>query len=152
MLTGAGGGGGVCALGRCDGDSARDEADAKAETTAMETNMTAGDVAEIPEGEEGGAPDMSLVQRRVHELVRVLSKFKELRDPSMSRQDYVDRLKRDLATYYGYNDYFLDLVRRESKRRRFSPSVHQPISPTTALQRRELSRMQCWDSTSKAVP
>ena len=22
----------------------------------------------------------------------------------------MDRLKRDLATYYGYNDYFLDLV------------------------------------------
>lgn len=97
-----------------DGASARDEADAKAETTAMETNMTAGEVAEIPEGEEGGAPDMSLVQRRVHELVRVLSKFKELRDPTMSRQDYLERLKRDLATYYGYNDYFLDLVRREA--------------------------------------
>jgi hypothetical protein len=43
-------------------------------------------VAQIPEGEEGGAPDMSLVHRRVHELVRVLSKFKELRDPALSRQ------------------------------------------------------------------
>jgi hypothetical protein len=100
----------------------------------METNMTAGEAAEIPEGEEGGAPDMSLVQRRVHELVRVLSKFKELRDPTMSRQDYVDRLKRNLATYYGYNDYFLDLVRREL------PTLPPLWIPITTLSRDGVSR------------
>lgn len=39
--------------------------------------------------------DLGIIQMRVKETIKILSNFKELRDGSKSRIDYIDELKSD---------------------------------------------------------
>ena len=39
---------------------------------------------------------------------QVLGKFKERRQPGRSRGEYMDQLRRDLCTYFGYNEYLME--------------------------------------------
>jgi len=52
--------------------------------------------------------DLASVNQRIQDIIRVLNNFKELREENRSRQDYVDQLKKDICTYYGYNEYLLE--------------------------------------------
>lgn len=54
--------------------------------------------------------DLSAVKRRIAELVRVLDNFSSLRDPSRSRSDYMQQLKKDCIVYYGYNAFMIDAL------------------------------------------
>eukprot|EP00877_Chromochloris_zofingiensis_P013337 jgi/Chrzof1/8257/Cz03g03120.t1 len=101
-------------------DKARQQqlTDADAETRAMadiDTNMQEVERYTLPSGQEvvaeaKGAPDLELVRRRLKETVNVLDHFKAMRQQGRSRADYMDQLKRDLSTYYGYNDFMLDTL------------------------------------------
>ncbi|KAJ2417999.1 rRNA (cytosine-C5-)-methyltransferase nop2, partial [Coemansia sp. RSA 2531] len=71
------------------------------------------EVFELPSDEqveaEKEAPlDLSQVQMRIQEIIRVLNNFADLRDPSRSRNDYMDQLKRDMCFYYGYNEFLME--------------------------------------------
>ncbi|KAI9494492.1 NOL1/NOP2/sun family-domain-containing protein [Zychaea mexicana] len=91
---------------------AREAAAAQAELmdAAMQTNIAEeGERFELPEGEEEElTADVTLVNQRIQELVNVLNNFKTLRDPSKSRQDYTDRLIKDIAHYYGYSQFLAE--------------------------------------------
>jgi len=54
--------------------------------------------------------DLGIIQMRVKETVKVLSNFKELRDQSKSRADYLDELKNDLCAAYDYNRSLVELL------------------------------------------
>ena len=51
--------------------------------------------------------DLKEVLQRVHDVVRVLGDFKNLRSDGRSRGDYVEQLLRDLSLYYGYSDFLI---------------------------------------------
>jgi len=96
-----------------DARRAKEQKDARAEQ--LETNIQDDDVYQLPgsdEEEDDGIPDLSAIQMRIQEIVRVLKDFKNRRESGKSRNDYIERLTTDLATYYGYNSflirYFLD--------------------------------------------
>ncbi|KAI8098136.1 NOL1/NOP2/sun family-domain-containing protein [Gilbertella persicaria] len=64
---------------------------------------------ELPEGEEDElVADVTVVSQRLKDIVNVLNDFKKLRHPNHSRQDYVDRLIKDIASYYGYSEFLAE--------------------------------------------
>ena len=62
------------------------------------------------EEEEKRAPlDLQLVHMRIQEVVNILSNLQTLSEPGKSRADYMDRLSKDVQTYYGYNEFLTDM-------------------------------------------
>ncbi len=57
----------------------------------------------------GVGEDITKVHQRIMESLRVLGNFKELREEGYTRQDYLDLLKKDLSTYYGYIPELIEL-------------------------------------------
>ncbi|KAI8907672.1 NOL1/NOP2/sun family RNA met [Powellomyces hirtus] len=89
------------------------EEDARMGEEEMQTNIAQRERFVLPSGQEVDreaqlTEDVSLVQTRIQEIIRVLNNFKELKDPERSRAEYIDQLIKDLATYYGYNEYLLE--------------------------------------------
>ncbi|GIL59825.1 hypothetical protein Vafri_14549 [Volvox africanus] len=80
----------------------------------IDTNIEGGTTFTLPSGQQVEAeklapPDLALVARRMKATVAVLENFTARREPGHSRADYLLQLKRDLATYYGYNDFMVDM-------------------------------------------
>ncbi|KAF9483888.1 NOL1/NOP2/sun family putative RNA met [Pholiota conissans] len=65
-------------------------------------------VEEREQEKTAGGPDVHLVQRRMRECVRVLSKFKKRAEKGRSRAEYTAQLVSDIASYYGYNEFLAE--------------------------------------------
>ncbi|TFK29844.1 NOL1/NOP2/sun family putative RNA met [Coprinopsis marcescibilis] len=72
------------------------------------------DVFHLPTAEErgkekaSGGPDLQILQRRLRECLRVLSKFKKRAEPGRARAEYTEQVISDIGSYYGYNDYLAE--------------------------------------------
>jgi len=67
---------------------------------------------EEDEGENEEQLDISQVKDRIGEVVQVLSDFRNRRQPDKTRQDYMKLLKKDVGTYYSYNNDLIDIFFR----------------------------------------
>lgn len=54
--------------------------------------------------------DMNEVNLRMQSIVEILADFKEKKEDSKSRQDYMDELRRLIMIYYDYNKDLTDLI------------------------------------------
>lgn len=50
------------------------------------------------------------IQQRIKDVTAVLMDFSVNRDPTRSRAEYMEVLKKDLCTYYSYNEFFMETL------------------------------------------
>lgn len=85
-----------------------------AEQDAMpKINLSERELFTLPSGqdierESAQAPDLQIIQTRVREVIEVLKDFSSRREEGRSRHEYIECLKRDLCTYYNYNEYMME--------------------------------------------
>jgi len=78
----------------------------------MQTNMQETEKFVLPSGQEiqkiqRDSEDLQVIQLRVRDTMNTLADFKNLRDPTRTRKEYVELLKKDLGFIYGYNDFLM---------------------------------------------
>jgi len=79
----------------------------------LKLNMAQKEVYKLPSGQEiekesSTAPDLQIIQGRIQDVVATLCDFKNKREEGVDRQTYINRLKKDLCTYYNYNEFMVD--------------------------------------------
>ncbi|KAJ8932752.1 hypothetical protein NQ314_014452 [Rhamnusium bicolor] len=83
--------------------------DQKLADEEMQLNIANQEVFQFPIKEsEEEIQSLQDVQQRIREVIAVLTDFKKLRDKTHSRSEYLDILKKDLCTYYSYNEYLME--------------------------------------------
>merc|ERR1719283_408072 len=83
------------------------------EDGTMKINLAETEFFKLPSGQEiekekTNQPDLQIIQSRIRDVIQVLLDFKNRRDPERGRQSYLGLLKRDLCTYYSYNEFMMD--------------------------------------------
>jgi len=79
----------------------------------MKMNFAQTEKFTLPSGQEiereaSTAPDLQIIQSRIRDVIHVLQDFKARREEGVDRQVYMNRLKKDLCTYYSYNDFMIE--------------------------------------------
>ncbi|XP_068115492.1 28S rRNA (cytosine(4447)-C(5))-methyltransferase [Hyperolius riggenbachi] len=84
------------------------------EDSEIQLNLDSEEQFTLPSAEEmdkelSGPLDLSAVQERIKDIVAVLQDFAK-RGGQRSRQEYVSVLRKDLATYYSYGDFMIEIL------------------------------------------
>nr|CAG4651020.1 EOG090X07AW [Simocephalus serrulatus]SVE94274.1 EOG090X07AW [Simocephalus serrulatus] len=80
--------------------------------TELKMNIQQSEKYILPSGEEIEKellipPDLTVLKTRINEVVGVLSDFTAKREEGRSRFEYLEQLRRDLCTYYSYNEFLM---------------------------------------------
>ncbi|XP_018576818.1 25S rRNA (cytosine-C(5))-methyltransferase nop2 [Anoplophora glabripennis] len=73
----------------------------------MQLNIANQEVFAFPKKSDEEVQSLQDVQQRIREVIAVLTDFNKLRDKNHSRSEYLDILKKDLCTYYSYNEFLM---------------------------------------------
>eukprot|EP01026_Neomeris_dumetosa_P045998 TRINITY_DN39109_c0_g1_i11.p1 TRINITY_DN39109_c0_g1~~TRINITY_DN39109_c0_g1_i11.p1 ORF type:complete len:735 (-),score=139.23 TRINITY_DN39109_c0_g1_i11:796-3000(-) len=81
----------------------------------MDTNIRKMERVTLPSGQKieaihQGPSDMVQLKKRMAETIKILENFKELRDPNVSRVEYIQKLQQDITSYYDYNEYLTEVI------------------------------------------
>ncbi|XP_076251855.1 26S rRNA (cytosine-C(5))-methyltransferase nsun-1 [Rhynchophorus ferrugineus] len=75
----------------------------------LQLNIASQETFKFPTKEsEEEVKSLQDVQQRIREIIRVLSDFSNLRDSEHSRSEYLEILRKDLCTYYSYNEFLME--------------------------------------------
>lgn len=75
----------------------------------MDDMMAHQSVFSFPTEEElANITNLKDIQQRIRDVIMVLSDFKRLREENRPRSEYTELLRRDLCTYYSYNDFLME--------------------------------------------
>ncbi|XP_012521537.1 probable 28S rRNA (cytosine-C(5))-methyltransferase [Monomorium pharaonis] len=87
----------------------RKEKEEKLAEEEMNNMMAQQNVFSFPTEEELiNVTSLKDIQQRIRDVILVLSDFKRLREENRSRSEYTELLRRDLCTYYSYNDFLME--------------------------------------------
>ncbi len=86
--------------------------DDKMAEAELQMNIQQAEKYTLPSGEEVEKeallpPDLTVLKSRINEVVGVLNDFTLKREEGRSRPEYLDQLRRDLCTYYSYNEFLM---------------------------------------------
>ncbi|XP_065568119.1 probable 28S rRNA (cytosine(4447)-C(5))-methyltransferase [Artemia franciscana] len=89
--------------------------DEKLAEQELQLNIQQVEKFHLPNGEELEKesqlpPDLSIINMRIKDILVVLSDLKNRREEGKDRQEYIERLRQDLCTYYGYNEYLMEQI------------------------------------------
>ncbi len=78
----------------------------------LQMNIEQAEKYTLPSGEEVEKelllpPDLTVLKSRIKEVMGVLNDFTNKRVDGCSRVEYLDQLRRDLCTYYSYNEFLM---------------------------------------------
>merc|ERR1719369_882797 len=79
----------------------------------MKMNIAQTETFILPSGQEiekesAQPPDLQIIQARIHDVIQVLQDFKNRREEGRDRVSYLNCLKRDLCSYYSYNEFMIE--------------------------------------------
>ncbi len=94
-------------------EMARRKRDAKLSKEELKLNLESKEKFSLPSGQEleieaNQPPDLQILQGRIRDVLAVLKDFTRKREEGKSREEYLDCLKRDLCSYYNYNEYMME--------------------------------------------
>lgn len=52
--------------------------------------------------------NLDMLKERIHENIRILGDFANLREDGKSRNSYLTSLRDDLCAYYSYNEFLME--------------------------------------------
>lgn len=79
----------------------------------MKLNLTTGAEHDIPtvdeiEQELKTAPNLEVMNERIHEVIQILTDFNNRRQPNRTRQEYLTILLKNLCSKYNYNEFLME--------------------------------------------
>ncbi|XP_011159821.2 25S rRNA (cytosine-C(5))-methyltransferase nop2 [Solenopsis invicta] len=87
----------------------RKEKEDKLAKEEMDDMMSQQSVFSFPtEKELANITSLKDIQQRIQDVILVLKDFKRFREKNRSRSEYIELLRRDLCTYYSYNDFLME--------------------------------------------
>lgn len=85
--------------------------EAKLAEDELQMNISHQEMFTFPQDNDEETEDITTlqdVQQRIKDVVLVLSDFNKYRENGRTRPEYTELLKKDLCTYYSYNDFLMD--------------------------------------------